>query len=83
MPTRAAHLDATLVDLYHPDLMPPNLRRPHQRLDRAVNRLYRPVSFTSERERVEHLFGLYEKLRAPLEARMKVKSKRRRIRRKR
>ena len=83
MPTRAAHLDATLVDLYDPDLMPPNLRRAHQRLDRAVDRLYRTTGFTSERERVEHLFMLSEKLCAPLEARMKVKPKRRRIRRKR
>ncbi len=80
---RAAYPDATLADLYHPDLMPPNLRRAHQRLDRAVDRLYRPADFASERERVEHLFMLYEKLCAPLEAKMKVKPKRRRIRRKR
>ncbi len=78
---RCAHPDATLADLYDPDLMPPNLRRAHQRLDRAVDRLYRPAGFASERERVEHLFELYEKLRAPLEAKMKVKPKRRRIRR--
>ena len=80
---RAAYPDARLADLYDPDLMPPNLRRTHQRLDRAVDRLYRPTGFASERERVEHLFGLYEKLRAPLEAKMKVRPKRRRIRRKR
>ncbi len=78
---RAAHPDATLADVYDPDLMPPNLRRAHQALDRAVDRLYRPVGFASERERLEHLFGLYEKLHAPLEARMKAKPKRRRIRR--
>ena len=48
-----------------------------------MDRLYRPVSFTSERERVEHLSMLYEKLCAPLEAKMKVRPKRRRIRRKR
>ena len=80
---RAAHPGATLADLYDPDLMPPNLRRAHQRLDRAVDRLYRPAGFASERERVEYLFELYEKLRAPLEAKMKVKPKRRRIRPKR
>ena len=38
---RAAHPDATLADLYDPDLMPPNLRRAHHALDRAVDRLYR------------------------------------------
>ena len=75
---RAAHPNATLADLYDPDLMPPNLRRAHQALDRAVDRLYRRTGFASERERVEHLFMLYEKMRAPLEAGMKGKPKRRR-----
>ena len=78
---RAAHPDATLADLYDPDLMPPNLRRAHQSLDRAVDRLYRSKSFSSEHDRVEHLFMLYEKMRAPLEALMKAKPKRRRVRR--
>ena len=73
---RAAHPDATLADLYDPDLMPPNLRRAHQALDRAVDRLYRKSGFASERERVEHLFMLYEKMRAPLEASAQGKRKR-------
>ena len=77
---RGVHPDATLADLYDPDLMPPNLRRAHQALDRAVDRLYRAKGFASEHERVEHLFMLYEKMRAPLAAVMK--SKRRRTRRK-
>ena len=78
---RAAHPDATLADLYDPDLMPPNLRRAHQAIDRTMDRLYRRTGFASERERVEHLFMLYEKMRAPLEALMKAKPKRRRPRR--
>ena len=65
---RAAHPGATLADLYDPDLMPPGLRRAHARLDRAVDRLYRRAPFASERERVEHLFALHEKMRAPLGA---------------
>ena len=65
---RATHPDATLAELYDPDLMPPNLRRAHQALDRAVDRLYSRSGFTSERERVEHLFKLYEKMQKPLEA---------------
>ena len=64
---RTAHPDATLADLYDPDLMPPGLRKAHQALDRAVDRLYRPRRFTSERERVEHLFVLYERMCSPLE----------------
>ena len=74
---RSAHSGATLADLYDPDLMPPNLRRSHQALDRVIDRLYRKSGFASERERVEHLFMLYEKMRAPLEAGMKVRAKRR------
>ena len=66
---RAAHPDAMLAVLYDPDLMPPALRRAHRALDRAVDRLYRRGGFASERERVEHLFMLYERMRAPLEAR--------------
>ena len=73
---RAAHADATLADLYDPDLMPPNLRRAHQALDRAVDRLYRRAGFASERERVEHLFMRYEKLCAPLESTIKRSRKR-------
>ncbi len=63
---RVAHPDATLADLYDPDLMPPNLRKAHQALDRAVDRLYRRGGFASERERVEYLLGLYEKMMGPL-----------------
>ena len=79
---RAAHPDATLSDLYDPDLMPPNLRRAHQSLDRAVDRLYRSKNFSSEHDRVEYLFMLYEKLRTPLVVMMQEKPKRRRTRRK-
>ena len=75
---RAEHPEATLADLYDPDAMPPNLRKAHQALDRAVDRLYRRGGFKSERERVEHLLGLYEKLVAPLTAEAKPKRRRRR-----
>ena len=77
---RAAHPGATLADLYDPDLMPPNLRRAHLALDRAVDRLYRRAGFASERERVEHLFMLYERMRAPLEAGTRGKKRRRKRR---
>ena len=77
---RAAHAGATLADLYDPDLMPPNLRKAHHALDRAVDRLYRRQRFGAERERVEHLFMRYEKMCAPLEAVMQAKPKRRRSR---
>ena len=85
---REAFSDATLADLYDPDLMPPNLRRAHQAIenlrrahqaiDRAVDRLYRRTGFTSERECAEHLFMLYEKMRAPLGIGVKKPKRRRR-----
>ena len=78
---RSKNPRATLANLYDPDLMPPSLRRAHQALDKAVDRSYRRARFTSERERVEHLLMLYEKLCAPLEAGMKKKPIRRRTRR--
>ena len=74
--------DSSLDVLYDTDTMPPELRKAHTTLDKAVDRLYRPAGFASERERVEHLFMLYEKMCAPLEALMKAKPKRRRTRRK-
>ena len=73
---REAHPGATLADLYDPDLMPPNLRKAHTTLDRAVDRLYRRSGFASERERVEHLFGLYEKMATPLAVKRKPKRRR-------
>ena len=74
---RAAHPGATLADLYDPDLMPPNLRAAHAALDRAVDRLYRPQGFGSDRERVEHLFARYEAMVAPLLATAKPRRGRR------
>ena len=74
---RADHPAATLAELYDPDLMPPNLRRAHRALDRSVDRLYRRSGFASERERVEHLFALYEKMLSPLVSRLSAKKRRR------
>jgi hypothetical protein len=57
---------ATLADLYDPLAMPPELLRAHTELDRAVEKCYRAEPFHSDRQRVEFLFALYEKLTAPL-----------------
>lgn len=64
---RAAYPTASLADLYDPDTMPADLRRAHAALDTAVDKLYRPAPFASDRDRVEHLFGRYEALVNPLE----------------
>ena len=66
---RAMPKNATsaLADLYDPDTMPAELRRAHRELDNAVDRLYRRTPFGSDRERVEHLFTLYQRLVDPLQ----------------
>ena len=74
---RADHPKATLANLYDPDTMPSNLRKAHQAVDRAVDRLYRKSGFDSDCERVEHLLGLYEKMAMPLTAATKKKPARR------
>jgi hypothetical protein len=65
---RAQFPNSTLADLYDVDAMPPQLRKVHRILDDAVDKLYRSAAFTGDRDRAEHLFGLYEKLVAPLVA---------------
>jgi len=45
----------------------PSLTRLHGVfLDKAVDKAYRKEPFTSERQRIEYLFELYQKLTAPL-----------------
>jgi len=65
---REEHLKAgaTLADLYDPLATPPRLVKAHAALDRAVDRCYRSQPFTTERQRMEFLFALYEKLTTPL-----------------
>ncbi len=57
---------SSLADLYDPLTMPGDLLRAHRELDKAVDKLYRKEPFTSERERVEFLFALYESAATPL-----------------
>ena len=64
---RASFPNTTLEVLYDADNMPPRLRKAHEVLDRAVDRLYRRSGFRFERERVEHLFKLFEGAAAPLD----------------
>lgn len=76
--TRDQFLNSSLDDLYDRDTMPPALRHAHLDLDAVVDRLYRKGGFRFERERVEHLFMLYEKMVAPLSAEAAKKPGRRR-----
>ena len=73
---RAKYKDLSLANLYDPDFMPKELRKAHDANDKAVDKLYRKSGFKSERERVEHLFLLYEKITAGLLASSKTPTKR-------
>ena len=48
-----------LGDLYDPDLMPSNLRKAHDELDRAVDKCYRGKKFKDDMDRMKFLFDLY------------------------
>lgn len=63
---RSRYPQACLADLYDADVMQDDLRAAHRHLDQAVDALYRPSRFESDRDRVEHLFGLYERQLSPL-----------------
>lgn len=63
---RARFPDSTLADLYDPTAMPPALRKAHQTLDLAVDKLYDQKPFTDDRHRAEHLLGRYEAILSPL-----------------
>jgi hypothetical protein len=59
---REQHSEKTLAQLYDPNKMPQNLKDAHQQLDLAVEQCYRKKPFESDEERLEFLFGLYEKM---------------------
>lgn len=59
---REENFDMTLGEMYNPESMPAELFDAHHQLDLAVERIYRPEPFTSDEERLEHLFKLYAKM---------------------
>ena len=59
---RDENFDMTLGEMYNPESMPEELREAHHQLDLAVERIYRREPFTSDEERLEHLFKLYAKM---------------------
>lgn len=59
---RDENFDMTLGEMYNPETMPEELREAHHQLDLAVEHIYRTEPFTSDEERLEHLFKLYAKM---------------------
>jgi len=71
--TRSQFPNSSLADLYDPLTMPPTLVKAHNELDKAVDLAYRLQAFTSEANRMEFLFELYEKYTADLFTKEKPK----------
>lgn len=65
---REKHPEKTMAELYDPEKMPNGLREAHHYLDLAVDKLYRSRPFTSDEERLETLFKLYEEMIAEEQA---------------
>ncbi|WP_313303931.1 DNA methyltransferase [Empedobacter sp.] len=59
---RERYPEKTLAQLYDPDKMPEDLKEAHRLNDLAVESCYREKPFTSDEERLEYLFKLYEKM---------------------
>ncbi|MDA9361270.1 N-6 DNA methylase [Flavobacteriaceae bacterium] len=59
---RLKYSEKTLAQLYDPDKMPEGLKEAHHQNDLAVERCYRSTPFSSDEERLEYLFKLYEKM---------------------
>lgn len=64
---REQHSEKTLAQLYDPDKMPQGLKEAHHQLDLAIEKCYRNKPFENDEERLEYLFGLYEKMVAKKE----------------
>lgn len=59
---REKHSDKTLAELYDPDKMPEGLREAHHQNDIIIEKCYRSTPFSSDEERLEYLFKLYERM---------------------
>lgn len=59
---RAKFPQKTMAWLYNPETMPKDLLKAHQELDQAIERIYRIQPFSSDAERLEYLFKMYDEM---------------------
>lgn len=59
---RAKYPEKTMAWMYNPDTMPSDLKKAHQELDLAIERIYRLAPFNSDEERLEYLFKQYDEM---------------------
>lgn len=57
---RAKFPEKTLAWMYNPETMPSGLKKAHQELDLAIDKVYRLAAFNSDEERLAYLFKMYE-----------------------
>lgn len=58
---REKYTEFSIGDLYNPRKMPKDLLDAHHKLDAAIEFIYSTKPFTSDEERLKHIFNLYEK----------------------
>ena len=58
----------SLGDMYHPDIMPDDLKEAHNNLDMAVEKAYRAEPFKNDDERLAFLLDLYSEAIAKKES---------------
>ena len=54
--------ERTMAQLYDPDKMPAALLTSHRTLDIVIDSCYRSEPFSSDQERIDHLFNYYNEL---------------------
>lgn len=59
---RSKFPEKTMAWLYNPETMPRDLKKAHQELDLAIERIYRLRPFESDAERLEFLFKMYDEM---------------------
>jgi len=73
--TRGKFPDSSLAELYDPLTMPPELVKAHNELDKDVDLCYRSQPFTTDSNRIEFLFNLYNEYTEPLIPKKKTKKR--------
>lgn len=54
--------ERTMAQLYDPEKIPQELLTCHRTLDKVIESCYRPEPFSSDQERIDHLFNYYNEL---------------------
>ncbi|WP_281226171.1 class I SAM-dependent DNA methyltransferase [Flavobacterium aquiphilum] len=59
---RAKYPEKTMAWMYNPETMPSGLKQAHKDLDLCIEQIYRLAPFTTDAERLEYLFKLFDEM---------------------